>query len=133
LPLRREARGLDRDLEQELEAHLNMRIYAVISYSVTQRTHEIGIRMALGVSAVELQGRIILQTVWLAAMGVLVGTAAAWVLTRALSGMLFGVTATDPVTFVGMLGVLGAVSVMAGYAPARRASRIDPVVALRGD
>jgi predicted permease len=108
-------------------------IYAVISYSVSQRTQEIGIRMALGASAGDLQMRIILQTLGLAAAGMLLGSAASWALGRALSGFLFGVTATDPVTFAGMLIVLTAVAAMAGYLPARRASRIDPMAALRAN
>jgi len=108
-------------------------IYGVISYSVNQRTQEIGIRMALGASAGKLQGRIIVQTLQLAAMGMLLGAGASWLLARALSGLLFGVTASDPVTFGGMLVVLTAVAAIAGYLPARRASRIDPSVALRAN
>ncbi len=108
-------------------------IYGVISYSVNQRTQEIGIRMALGASARDLQAGIILQTLSLAAMGMLLGTAVSWALARALSGLLFGVTPADPATFAGMLIVLTAVAALAGYLPARRASRIDPMVALRAD
>jgi ABC-type antimicrobial peptide transport system permease subunit len=108
-------------------------IYGVISYSVNQRTQEIGIRMALGASAGDLQTGIILQTLGLAAIGMLLGAAASWALARALSGLLFGVTPADPATFAGMLIVLTAVAAMAGYLPARRASRIDPMVALRAD
>ncbi len=108
-------------------------IYGVIAYSVTQRTQEIGIRMALGASAADLQGRIILQTLGLAAMGMLLGAAASWVVARALNGLLYGITATDPLTFGGMLLVLTLVAVLAGYVPARRASRIDPMVALRAN
>jgi predicted permease len=106
-------------------------IYAVISYSVSQRTQEIGIRMALGASAGSLQMRIIVETLTLAAIGMVLGVGASWALARALTGFLFGVTATDPVTFLGMLGVLSLVATAAGYIPARRASRIDPMVALR--
>ncbi len=108
-------------------------IYGVISYSVGQRTQEIGIRMALGASAGHLQMRIISQTLALAGAGVLIGTAASWMLARSLSGMLFGVTSSDPVTFFGMLVVLFVVAAIAGYLPARRASRIDPSVALRAN
>ena len=108
-------------------------IYGVISYSVNQRTQEIGIRMALGASAGNLQARIILQTLGLAAAGMALGTAASWALARALSGLLFQTTAADPVTFLGMLVVLGSVSAIAGYLPARRASRIDPSIALRAN
>ena len=106
-------------------------IYAVISYSVSQRTQEIGIRMALGASARDLQLRIVLQTLSLAATGMLLGTGASWALARSLSGFLFGVTSTDPVTFLGMVIVLTTVALTAGYLPARRASRIDPMTALR--
>ena len=108
-------------------------IYGVISYSVNQRTQEIGIRMALGASAGDLQARIIMQTLALALIGMLVGGAASWALARTLSGLLFGVAPSDPVTFLGMLIVLTAVAALAGYLPARRASRIDPMVALRAN
>jgi putative ABC transport system permease protein len=106
-------------------------IYAVISYSVSQRTQEIGIRMALGASAETLQRSILLQTLGLAGIGMIVGVVSAWVLARTLSGLLFGVTSSDPVTFAGMLVILTAVAALAGYLPARRASRIDPMAALR--
>ena len=108
-------------------------IYGVISYSVNQRTQEIGIRMALGASAGNLQARIILQTLALAAAGMTLGGAASWIMARWLSGMLFETTSGDPATFLGMLAVLGTVSAVAGYLPARRASRIDPSVALRAN
>jgi ABC-type antimicrobial peptide transport system permease subunit len=103
----------------------------VISYSVSQRTQEIGIRMALGASAETLQRSILLQTLGLAAIGMIVGVVASWVLARMLNGLLFGVTSSDPVTFAGMLVVLTGVAALAGYLPARRASRIDPMSALR--
>ncbi|HUJ21424.1 MAG TPA: ABC transporter permease, partial [Bryobacteraceae bacterium] len=106
-------------------------IYGVISYSVNQRTQEIGIRMALGASAGDLQTRILIETLGLAAIGMLLGGCASWALARTLSGLLFGVTPADPVTFLGMLLVLTTVAGIAGYLPARRASRIDPMVALR--
>jgi len=106
-------------------------IYAVISYSVSQRTQEIGIRMALGASAKMLQNSILLQTLGLAGIGMAAGIAASWILARALSGMLFGVTPADPVTFAAMVIILAAVAGLAGYLPARRASRIEPMSALR--
>jgi ABC-type antimicrobial peptide transport system permease subunit len=87
--------------------------------------------MALGASAETLQRSILLQTLGLAGIGMIVGVAASWALARALSGLLFGVKSSDPVTFVGMLVVLTAVAAIAGYLPARRASRIDPMAALR--
>jgi predicted permease len=106
-------------------------IYALISYSVNQRTQEIGIRMALGASAEMLQRSILLDTLGLAAIGIVSGIAASWLLARALSGMLFGVTPGDPLTFVAMVIILAAVAALAGYLPARRASKIEPMSALR--
>jgi len=108
-------------------------IYGLISYSVSQRTQEIGIRMALGASARDVQLRIVTQTLALAAVGITIGVVASWLVARSLSGLLFGVTASDPVTFAAMLLVLVSVALIAGYLPARRASRIDPLVALRVD
>jgi ABC-type antimicrobial peptide transport system permease subunit len=108
-------------------------IYALISYSVNQRTQEIGIRMALGASARNVQAGIVRHTLGLAAAGMAIGAVASWILGRWVSGLLYGVTATDPVTFAAMLIVLTSVAALAGYLPARRASRIDPIVALRAD
>jgi predicted permease len=108
-------------------------IYGVVSYGVNQRTQEIGIRMALGASASRLQAGIVAQTLGLAAAGILIGAVASRVLARALGGMLFGVTAGDPLTFLGMPAILTLVALAAGYLPARRASRIDPSIALRAN
>jgi predicted permease len=108
-------------------------IYGLISYSVGQRTQEIGIRMAVGASARDVQGMVIAQTLRLAAIGMALGTIASWALAGAASGLLYGVTATDPMTFAAMLMVLTLVAAVAGYVPARRASRIDPMVALRAE
>jgi ABC-type antimicrobial peptide transport system permease subunit len=108
-------------------------IYGVISYSVNQRVQEIGIRMALGASATNLQGRILMQTLGLAGLGLALGMIASRVLASALGSLLFGVTSGDPVTFMGMGALLIAVAAVAGYVPARRASRIDPMVALRAN
>jgi predicted permease len=108
-------------------------IYAVISYAVNQRTQELGIRMALGASARDLQARILVRTLGLAGLGMLIGVTASSILSRLLSGLLFGVTPTDPVTFLGMFVILTTVAAIAGYLPARRASRIDPMVALRSN
>ena len=106
-------------------------IYGVISYSVNRRTQEIGIRMALGASRSDVQRRIVVQTLGLAAMGMLLGVAASSGLARSLSGLLFGVTYGDPLTFSATAAVLLLVAALAGYLPARRAARIDPMVALR--
>jgi len=106
-------------------------IYAVISYSVNQRVQEIGIRMALGASAADVQSRILLRTLGLAALGLALGMVGSRALTDALGSLLFGVTAGDPVTFLGIGTLLLGVAVLAGYIPARRASRIDPMAALR--
>jgi predicted permease len=108
-------------------------IYAVISYSVSQRTQEIGIRMALGASSEMLQKSILMETLWLAGIGVVGGIVGSWILARALSGMLFGVKPADPITFACMVVILTGVACLAGYLPARRASRIDPMQALRVD
>ena len=108
-------------------------IYGVISYSVNQRVQEIGIRMALGASPAHLQGRILVQTLGLAALGMALGLTASRILASALGSLLFGVTSDDPVTFIGMGTLLIVVAAAAGYVPARRASRIDPMVALRAN
>jgi predicted permease len=106
-------------------------IYALVSYSVSQRTHEIGIRMALGATSRDLRARIMSRTLALAGVGIVFGVAASVLLVGALNGLLFGVTSTDPVTFIGAFALLGIVASVAGYLPARRASRVDPSVALR--
>jgi predicted permease len=108
-------------------------IYAVISFSVSQRVQEIGIRMALGASAVDLQSRIVIRTLGLTALGLALGMALARVLSGALGSMLFGVTSGDPVTFAAMGMLLTTVAAVAGYIPAWRASRIDPIAALRSN
>lgn len=106
-------------------------VYAVISYSVSQRVQEIGIRMALGASSREIQSRIVLRTLSLAGFGLVLGLASSRALSSGLGSLLFGVTAGDPTTFAGISLVLTVVAALAGYVPAWRASRIDPMSALR--
>ena len=108
-------------------------IYAVISYSVSQRVQEIGIRMALGASPQDVQKSVVLRTLGLAAVGLALGMMAARALSSALGSMLFGVTSGDPASFVGTGLLLMSVAVFAGYIPAWRASRIDPMAALRAN
>jgi predicted permease len=108
-------------------------IYGVISYSVNQRKQEIGIRMALGASAGNLQKLILRETLKLTAAGMAVGIVASWLLGRLLEGLLFGVTSSDPLTFIAVPGLLLGVAVLAGYLPARRASQLDPIKALRAE
>ena len=108
-------------------------IYAVISYSVSQRTQEIGIRMALGATASGVQTSVLLQTLRLGAIGMAIGVVVSLLLAETLRSLLFGVNFADPATFAAMLVILTMVAAMGGYFPARRASRIDPFMALRAD
>jgi len=106
-------------------------IYGVLSYNVSQRIPEIGIRMALGESGGQVLGRVVKRTMTLAVVGIVIGAAGSFLVTRLIGSMLYGVEPTDAVTFVGMALVLLSAAALAGFLPARRASRTDPMGALR--
>jgi putative ABC transport system permease protein len=105
-------------------------IYGVMAYAVNRRSHEIGIRIALGASRSDILRMVLGQAVLLGALGVLIGSAAALALTRLIASMLYGVEASDPLTFIVVALLLFAVAVGATYAPARRATRVSPLTAL---
>jgi predicted permease len=106
-------------------------IYGVISYSVTRQTQEIGIRMALGATVVNVQLQVIAKTLRLALIGIVLGAIASFAMARAITSLLFAVQPNDPPTFTSTIVLLTVVAIVAGYVPARRASRINPMVALR--
>lgn len=108
-------------------------VYGLMAYAVEQRTHEIGIRLALGAQAAQVRNMVVLQGMRLALAGILVGVAAAFGLARFLEAFLFGVETRDPLAFFGVPVLLGLVALLAAWIPARQASRIDPIIALRAE
>jgi predicted permease len=106
-------------------------IYGVVSYSVTQSTHDIGVRMALGANAGQVLRMVLSGAMWMALLGIVIGAVAGFAATRALRQLLFGVSSADPLTFGVVAAVLAGVTLLASYIPARRATRIDPMIALR--
>jgi predicted permease len=106
-------------------------IYGVMAYSVAQRTQEIGVRMALGARPLHVLRLIIAQSMGMLLIGVVIGLAGAFALTRLMRTLLFEITATDPLTYVSVIGLLAVVALLACYIPARRAAKVDPLIALR--
>jgi putative ABC transport system permease protein len=108
-------------------------IYGVMAYTTTQRRHEIGVRMALGAGGRDVLGLVVGQGMRLVGIGLALGLTGAWLLSRVLTSQLYGVTAQDPVTYLTVAVLLGAVALAASYVPARRAVRVDPMTALRSE
>jgi ABC-type antimicrobial peptide transport system permease subunit len=108
-------------------------LYGVMSYMVTQRSRELGVRVALGANTRDVLRLVLGQGARLALGGVVIGLAAAFAVTRVMTKMLFNVSATDPVTFVVISLLLIGVAMLASYLPARRATKVDPIVALRAE
>jgi len=106
-------------------------VYGVVSATVTERTHELGVRVALGASQRAVTGLVLARSLLITAAGVGVGLAAAFALARVLRNLVYGVAATDPLVFTAIPIVLAVVALLAAYLPARRAARVDPLVALR--
>jgi ABC-type antimicrobial peptide transport system permease subunit len=108
-------------------------VYGLMAYSVEQRTHEVGIRLALGAGTGQVRNMVVSQGMRLALAGIVAGIAASFALVRFLAAFLYGVQARDPLAFIGVPLLLAAVSFLAVWLPARHASRVDPVIALRAE
>jgi len=108
-------------------------IYAAVAYSAAQRTREIGVRMALGAQTGDVRIMFLRHGLWLTVVGLAIGVSIALVLTRVMSAFLFGVGPMDPVTYAAVSTALAGMTLVATYLPARRASRVDPIVALRAE
>jgi ABC-type antimicrobial peptide transport system permease subunit len=108
-------------------------IYGVLAYDVSQRTREIGVRGAIGASHGQIIGMILQQGLWKAGLGILLGLVGAAFVSRSMTSLLFGVQPTDPTVYVGVSAVLIGTALLASYLPARRAAKIDPIVALRDE
>ncbi|HJU65420.1 MAG TPA: FtsX-like permease family protein, partial [Gemmatimonadaceae bacterium] len=108
-------------------------IYGVIAYLVAQRTHEIGVRMALGASSARVTRMVLGESLTIAGVGIAAGLIGAFLLTRLLSSLLFGVQPTDPVTFTAVAVLLAAIAMLASLVPAMRAARLEPVIAMRAE
>jgi len=106
-------------------------VYGVVSYIAAERTYEVGIRMALGAQSSDVRALFLRHGLALTLTGLLLGTGAAMLVTPIMSTLLYGVAPTDPVTYAGVAIVLAAVTLLATYLPARRASRVEPIIALR--
>ena len=108
-------------------------VYGVLSYAVTQRSRELGLRIALGASAGSVMRIVVARGLSLTAIGLGIGVGFAWAATRTIQNLLYGVTAADPWTFGAVVALLGVIALAACYVPARRAARVDPIVVLRAD
>jgi putative ABC transport system permease protein len=108
-------------------------LYGAVSYSVTSRTQEIGVRLALGAPRRRVFALVLSQCVRLTSLGIAIGIAMALVVLKAMTGFLYGIEATDPASFASLSVLLLAVAMLACYVPARRAARVDPIVAMRAE
>jgi predicted permease len=110
-----------------------MGVFAVISYMVRERTREIGIRIAIGASSLNVRNMVLRQTAWLAGAGLVIGIVLSEACTRLLGGLIYGVKPTDPLTFAAAAVALGSLAMLASYLPARRATQVDPMIILRAE